>query len=109
MTFDEPADAFRAIERAKEDPVVSMYDVGFGGRRVFCGQSYADLGKNKKQRQIEGELNDVKFAIYLADNVETEEDIYGVAPVKSAGSFAQEESFESLLQSFKRKVLAVGP
>lgn len=56
MTFDEPADAFRAIERAKEDPVVSMYDVGFGGRRVFCGQSYADLGKNKKQKQIEGEF-----------------------------------------------------
>lgn len=42
------------------------------------------------------------------DNVETEEDMYGVTP--SVSAFAQpEESFESLLQSFKRKVSAVGP
>ena len=34
--------------------------------------------------------------------------MYGLAPVTTS-SFAQEESFESLLQSFKRKVLAAAP
>lgn len=46
MTFEEPADAFKAIETAKEDPILGMYDVGFGGRRAFCGASYADLGES---------------------------------------------------------------
>lgn len=45
VTFEEPADAFKAIESAKEDQVINMYDVGFGGRRAFCGASYADLGE----------------------------------------------------------------
>ena len=45
MTFEEPADAFKAIESAKEDPQLQVYDVGFGGRRAFCGASYADLGE----------------------------------------------------------------
>lgn len=49
VTFDEPADAFKAIESAKQDPLLDMYDVGFGGRRAFCGASYADLGEFTKE------------------------------------------------------------
>lgn len=45
VTFEEAADAFRAIETAKEDSIINMYDVSFGGRRAFCGSSYADLGE----------------------------------------------------------------
>lgn len=35
-------DAWSAVEAANSFP---QYDVGFGGRRAFCRQSYADLGE----------------------------------------------------------------
>lgn len=35
-------DAWSAVEAASSFP---QYDVGFGGRRAFCRQSYADLGE----------------------------------------------------------------
>lgn len=108
MTFDEPADAFKAIESAKLDPMLDMYDVGFGGRRAFCGASYADLGEFTKELFLFHFVLIILFHYYYSDNVETEEDMYGVTP--SVSSFAEpEESFESLLQSFKRKVSAVAP
>lgn len=106
VTFDEPADAFKAIESAKQDPMLDMYDVGFGGRRAFCGASYADLGEYTEYLFLLYFVLNAPF--YYSDNVETEEDMYGVTP--SVSSFAEpEESFESLLQSFKRKVSAVAP
>lgn len=52
---------------------------------------------------------DVSF-LFVADNVETEEDFYGSSAAPVGRAFAEpEESFESLLQSFKRKVAAVEP
>lgn len=45
VTFEEPSEAFNAIETAKDDPQLKMFDIGFGGRRAFCGASYADLGE----------------------------------------------------------------
>lgn len=45
MTFEDAADAFKAIETGKNDAQLQMYDIGFGGRRAFCGASYADLGE----------------------------------------------------------------
>lgn len=114
MTFEEPSVAFKAIESAKNDPTINMYDVGFGGRRAFCGASYADLGEYHtfihwmEWRKSVVDRGAIELWIISADNVETEEDLYGVASTASA--FTQpEESFESLLQSFKRKVAAVAP
>ncbi|XP_034837413.1 uncharacterized protein srl [Maniola hyperantus] len=40
VTFQRPKDAWSAVEAASTFP---QYDVGFGGRRAFCRQSYADL------------------------------------------------------------------
>ncbi|XP_023935453.2 uncharacterized protein LOC112043985 [Bicyclus anynana] len=40
VTFQRPKDAWSAVEAANSLP---QYDVGFGGRRAFCRQSYADL------------------------------------------------------------------
>ncbi|XP_045455259.1 uncharacterized protein LOC123664936 [Melitaea cinxia] len=40
LTFQRPMDAWSAVEAGKTFP---QYDVGFGGRRAFCRQSYADL------------------------------------------------------------------
>ncbi|XP_041985583.1 uncharacterized protein LOC121737914 isoform X2 [Aricia agestis] len=40
VTYQRPRDAWTAVENASLFP---QYDVGFGGRRAFCRQSYADL------------------------------------------------------------------
>lgn len=40
VTFERARDAFNAVGAAASFP---QYDVGFGGRRAFCRQRYADL------------------------------------------------------------------
>ncbi|XP_026728876.1 uncharacterized protein LOC113494670 [Trichoplusia ni] len=40
VTYQRARDAWSAVEAANSFP---QYDVGFGGRRAFCRQSYADL------------------------------------------------------------------
>ncbi|XP_047035928.1 uncharacterized protein LOC124641774 [Helicoverpa zea] len=40
VTYQRARDAWSAVEAASTFP---QYDVGFGGRRAFCRQSYADL------------------------------------------------------------------
>lgn len=45
VTFERPEDAYDAIEKYSKDPQICKYDVRFGGRRRFCRQTYADLGK----------------------------------------------------------------
>ncbi|CAB3258515.1 unnamed protein product [Arctia plantaginis] len=40
VTYQRARDAWSAVEAANTFP---QYDVGFGGRRAFCRQSYADL------------------------------------------------------------------
>lgn len=42
VTYQRARDAWTAVEAANTFP---QYDVGFGGRRAFCRQSYADLGE----------------------------------------------------------------
>lgn len=44
VTFEKPQDAYKAIDCSSKDPVLSEYDVSFGGRRAFCRTEYADLG-----------------------------------------------------------------
>lgn len=56
VTYQRARDAWSAVEAANTFP---QYDVGFGGRRAFCRQSYADLGKiyfyNVHQVKIDNE------------------------------------------------------
>lgn len=49
MTFAEASCAYEVIDKFAKDPMISKYDIRFGGRRKFCKQTYADLGKTKKQ------------------------------------------------------------
>lgn len=46
VTFAEASCAYEAIEKFSKDPLISKYDIRFGGRRKFCKQTYADLGKH---------------------------------------------------------------
>ncbi|CAG0894233.1 unnamed protein product [Darwinula stevensoni] len=43
VTFCHCRDAVAAIEHGNDDPTLPRYDITFGGRREFCGKSYADL------------------------------------------------------------------
>lgn len=45
VTFAYKIDAYRAVEHGNDDPKLPRYDLCFGGRRAFCKQRYADLGK----------------------------------------------------------------
>ena len=47
MTFRNKADAFAAIEQGNDDTSYPKVDLCFGGRRTFCKEKYADLGKYK--------------------------------------------------------------
>lgn len=40
-------DAFAAIEHGNDDTSQPKVDLCFGGRRAFCKEKYADLGKFK--------------------------------------------------------------
>ncbi len=45
VTFRNKKDAFSAIERGNDDTSQPRVDLCFGGRRAFCKEKYADLGK----------------------------------------------------------------
>lgn len=45
MTFAEASCAYEVIDKFQKDSTINKYDIRFGGRRKFCKQSYADLGK----------------------------------------------------------------
>jgi hypothetical protein len=45
VTFAEAACAYQVIDKFSNDPTISKYDIRFGGRRKFCKQTYADLGR----------------------------------------------------------------
>ena len=45
ITFNNKNDAFAAIENGNSDPSQPKVDLCFGGRRAFCKEKYADLGK----------------------------------------------------------------
>jgi hypothetical protein len=45
VTFAEVSCAYEVIDKFSKDPLISKYDIRFGGRRKFCKQTYADLGK----------------------------------------------------------------
>ena len=46
VTFDSKKDAFSAIEHGNDDTSYPKVDLCFGGRRAFCKEKYADLGKH---------------------------------------------------------------
>lgn len=43
VTFKYKEDAYNAVEHGNEDPNLPQYDLSFGGRRIFCQTTYADL------------------------------------------------------------------
>ena len=45
VTFVKKEDAVKAIDRGNDDPNQPAFDLCFGGRRSFCKDKYADLGK----------------------------------------------------------------
>lgn len=45
MTFAYKVDAYEAVEHGNDDAHLPKYDLSFGGRRAFCKETYADLGK----------------------------------------------------------------
>lgn len=44
VTFAEASCAYEVIDKFTKDPLISNFDIRFGGRRKFCKQTYADLG-----------------------------------------------------------------
>lgn len=45
VTYRRKQDAYAAVEHGNENPNYPQVDLSFGGRRVFCGADYSDLGK----------------------------------------------------------------
>ena len=45
VTFAEAQCAYEVIDKFTKDSLICNYDIRFGGRRKFCKQTYADLGK----------------------------------------------------------------
>lgn len=45
VTFAYKVDAYEAVEHGNDDPTLPKYDLSFGGRRAFCKETYADLGR----------------------------------------------------------------
>lgn len=45
VTYAYKDDAYEAVEHGNDNPALTQYDLSFGGRRSFCKQRYADLGK----------------------------------------------------------------
>ena len=45
VTYKNRSDAYRALEHANDDKSHPPYQLSFGGRRQFCQNEYADLGK----------------------------------------------------------------
>lgn len=45
VTFLHKLDAYEAVEHGNDDHMLPHYDLSFGGRRMFCKTTYADLGE----------------------------------------------------------------
>ncbi|XP_053619388.1 uncharacterized protein srl [Plodia interpunctella] len=81
VTYKHARDAWSAVEAAASYP---QYDVGFGGRRAFCRQSYADL--------------DGLEAKY------TESAFHGAGAAAIPARRADDLSFEEMLLEMKKKL-----
>jgi hypothetical protein len=47
VTFADSSAAFEVLDKFKNDPTISNFDLRFGGRRKFCKQGYADLDNER--------------------------------------------------------------
>ncbi|KAI4462105.1 peroxisome proliferator activated receptor gamma coactivator 1 pgc-1 -related [Holotrichia oblita] len=79
VTFKYKEDAYEAVEHGNEDPNLPQYDLSFGGRRIFCQTTYADL-----------------------DNLRDDCQYSSGSSIKSAG---RDNSFEELLRETQAKLL----
>lgn len=62
ITFLNKKDAFSAIEHGNDDTSNPKVDLCFGGRRAFCKEKYADLGKNQPLFIAALYSNDIMFS-----------------------------------------------
>ncbi|XP_059610332.1 general transcriptional corepressor trfA isoform X2 [Phlebotomus argentipes] len=93
VTFERARDAYEAIDSGSKNPELNHYDISFGGRRAFCRASYSDLD-NVAPIGFYGSRDFYGFSMDV--------DAPSLQPARPI-SYAN-ESFDSLLQSFKRKV-----
>lgn len=98
VTFEKPQDAYKAIDCSGKDPVLSEYDVSFGGRRAFCRTEYADL---------DGELShDQEPLPYIAPDGSL---LLTPNPMISQPRKDEGESFEEMLKKLKKEISAKKP
>lgn len=98
VTFEKPQDAYRAIDCSSKDPILSEYDVSFGGRRAFCRTEYADL---------DGELSqDLEAVPYIAPDGSL---LMAPNPVITQPRKDEGDSFEELLKKLKKEISAKKP
>ena len=95
MTFNEVECAYEVIDKFAKDPLISKYDIRFGGRRKFCKQNYADLGKFLKQIIFNG----FKNLIYFSDSLAEEK-----LKAQKSKDLSKPLSFEDLLNLAKKKL-----
>ncbi|KAK9716880.1 RNA recognition motif [Popillia japonica] len=81
VTFKYKEDAYEAVEHGNEDPNLPQYDLSFGGRRIFCQTTYADLDNLR---------DDCQYST-------------GGSSIKGGG--ARDNSFEELLRETQAKLL----
>lgn len=83
-------DAYEAVEHGNDDPHLPKYDLSFGGRRAFCKETYADLGRPQNSKII------LRFFFYFT-NVNQFPD----AVDDDGRSKANDVDFETLLRAVK--------
>lgn len=61
VTFHNTKDTYQAIEHGNDKDAFPQYDLCFGGRRIFCQTTYADLGRSYYSGSESSSLNKINF------------------------------------------------
>lgn len=93
VTFEDAACAYEVIDTFTKDQRINKYDIRFGGRRHFCKQTYADLGKLKENLF----LREAHFPLQQIDSMPDSEYVEPKKPAKDL-------SFEDLLKLAKKEI-----
>lgn len=98
VTFEKPQDAYKAIDCSSKDPILSEYDVSFGGRRAFCRTEYADLDGDLSHNQDDNPYIAPDGSLLMAP-----------VPVITQPRKDEGDSFEELLKKLKKEISAKKP
>jgi peroxisome proliferator-activated receptor gamma coactivator-related protein 1 len=88
-------DAYEAVEHGNDDPHLPKYDLSFGGRRAFCKETYADLGRPQNSKIILG------FSFLLFHDGNQNLNQFSDAVDDDGRSKANDVDFETLLRAVK--------